>query len=357
MESSWAWMMTPILSILLPLLLSPLTQGRRSHTSTKPASTASARPPAMEACSTAAWSVGLRIRWTPVWWKSLTALPSVCRGHRVSRLATCIHVLLSTVSQVSVWFVSYSRELKLNILILLRQARFEYLVACDGQCSVTCGEGQQTREVICVGPRGEHLADSACSGLARPSSVQACRRPACHTHITWHVTDYGLVSEEGKKSVLCCKLSDLHSITLPLFSCECSALGAVVVVWGRGGLAVLIQIWTPTLKAGAGWPADPSLWRHAIPSHAQEHKVSMPNLNQLYTLLVWLYRLVSLQSIHFLCSGPKCAGSKGTWKHHERICAPCSRRPLRYVEHEEDVMLFLVFAHVWTCNYFICVYV
>ncbi|XP_018531520.1 papilin b, proteoglycan-like sulfated glycoprotein [Lates calcarifer] len=68
----------------------------------------------------------------------------------------------------------------------------EYSVSSFSVCSVTCGEGQQTREVICVGPRGEHLADSACSGLARPSSVQACRRPACHTHITWHVTDYGL---------------------------------------------------------------------------------------------------------------------------------------------------------------------
>ncbi|TKS75603.1 Enhancer of rudimentary -like protein [Collichthys lucidus] len=29
-------------------------------------------------------------------------------------------------------------------------------------------------------------------GLAKPSSVQTCRRPACHMHITWHVTDYGL---------------------------------------------------------------------------------------------------------------------------------------------------------------------
>lgn len=68
----------------------------------------------------------------------------------------------------------------------------EYSVSSFGTCSVTCGEGQQTREVICVGSRGERLADHYCSGLVRPSSVQACRRPACHTRITWHVTDYGL---------------------------------------------------------------------------------------------------------------------------------------------------------------------
>ncbi|XP_069576252.1 papilin b, proteoglycan-like sulfated glycoprotein isoform X1 [Brachyistius frenatus] len=68
----------------------------------------------------------------------------------------------------------------------------EYSVSSFSVCSVTCGEGQQTREVFCVGPAGERLADRACSGLARPTSVQACRRPACHTHITWHVTEYGL---------------------------------------------------------------------------------------------------------------------------------------------------------------------
>ncbi|KAG7239662.1 hypothetical protein INR49_028598 [Caranx melampygus] len=68
----------------------------------------------------------------------------------------------------------------------------EYSVSSFSVCSVTCGEGQQTREVHCVGPGGERLAESACSGQARPASVQVCRRPACHMHITWHVTDYGL---------------------------------------------------------------------------------------------------------------------------------------------------------------------
>ncbi|XP_034555658.1 papilin b, proteoglycan-like sulfated glycoprotein [Notolabrus celidotus] len=68
----------------------------------------------------------------------------------------------------------------------------EYSVSSYSVCSVTCGEGQQTREVFCVGSRGERLSESACSGAARPASARACRRPACHTHITWHVTDYGL---------------------------------------------------------------------------------------------------------------------------------------------------------------------
>ncbi|KAM6915029.1 papilin b, proteoglycan-like sulfated glycoprotein [Xenentodon cancila] len=70
----------------------------------------------------------------------------------------------------------------------------EYSVSSFSVCSVTCGEGQQTREVMCVGPRGEHLPDHDCRGLARPPSVQTCRRPACQTHITWHVTEYALCS-------------------------------------------------------------------------------------------------------------------------------------------------------------------
>ncbi|KAK5608408.1 hypothetical protein CRENBAI_026178 [Crenichthys baileyi] len=72
-------------------------------------------------------------------------------------------------------------------------AAAEYSVSSFSVCSVTCGEGQQRREVVCVGARGEHLPDNACRGLARPASVQTCRRPACHTHVSWHVTEFGLV--------------------------------------------------------------------------------------------------------------------------------------------------------------------
>ncbi|XP_061741618.1 papilin-like [Nerophis ophidion] len=68
----------------------------------------------------------------------------------------------------------------------------KYTVSSFGPCSVTCGEGQQTREVICEGLGGERLVDEACINLQRPPSVQTCRRRVCHTHITWHVSTYGL---------------------------------------------------------------------------------------------------------------------------------------------------------------------
>ncbi|XP_053737399.1 papilin b, proteoglycan-like sulfated glycoprotein isoform X2 [Synchiropus splendidus] len=63
------------------------------------------------------------------------------------------------------------------------------------QCSVTCGEGQQTRKVACAGPGGQRLPDSACQGLPKPASVQACVRPSCSSEVTWHVTDFGLCSQ------------------------------------------------------------------------------------------------------------------------------------------------------------------
>lgn len=70
----------------------------------------------------------------------------------------------------------------------------EYTASSFSVCSVTCGEGQQTREVFCVGSRGERVGEHACQGMTRPPTVQACRKPACHTHISWHVTEYGLCS-------------------------------------------------------------------------------------------------------------------------------------------------------------------
>ncbi|XP_067098173.1 papilin b, proteoglycan-like sulfated glycoprotein [Osmerus mordax] len=70
----------------------------------------------------------------------------------------------------------------------------EYTVSSFSVCSVTCGDGQQTREVFCVGPAGERIGDHACQGLTRPPTVQACRKPACQTHISWHVTEFGLCS-------------------------------------------------------------------------------------------------------------------------------------------------------------------
>lgn len=61
------------------------------------------------------------------------------------------------------------------------------------QCSVTCGSGEQTREVTCVGAGGVKLEETFCSSLFRPVTVQSCQMSACARQISWHVGEWGLV--------------------------------------------------------------------------------------------------------------------------------------------------------------------
>ncbi|XP_048084667.1 papilin [Alosa alosa] len=71
----------------------------------------------------------------------------------------------------------------------------DYTSSAWSQCSVTCGLGEQTRDVVCVGSGGVQLGDHACRALLRPPHVQSCQMPACPRHIRWHVGDWGLCSK------------------------------------------------------------------------------------------------------------------------------------------------------------------
>ncbi|KPP63432.1 hypothetical protein Z043_118317, partial [Scleropages formosus] len=54
----------------------------------------------------------------------------------------------------------------------------EYRYSSFGECSVTCGTGEQTREVFCtVG--GARVPDYTCSSQPRPHHVQTCQREEC----------------------------------------------------------------------------------------------------------------------------------------------------------------------------------
>lgn len=72
------------------------------------------------------------------------------------------------------------------------------LFSCFLQCSATCGEGQQTREVFCVGGRGEHIPEHHCRGLTRPHDVRSCQRSACHQVLRYYINDFSLVREERR---------------------------------------------------------------------------------------------------------------------------------------------------------------
>ncbi|XP_029114318.1 papilin isoform X2 [Scleropages formosus] len=69
-----------------------------------------------------------------------------------------------------------------------------YSVTRWSQCSVTCGTGEQTREVTCVGAGSLRLQEYSCSGLLLPQRVQPCQMPACPLQIAWHIGDWGLCS-------------------------------------------------------------------------------------------------------------------------------------------------------------------
>lgn len=179
---------------------------------------------------------------------------------------------------------------------------------------MTCGEGQQTREVICVGPTGEHLPDHACSGLERPASVKACRRPACFTHITWHVTEYGLVSEEllwGTKNSISLIPPHYYSVSL-LLSLQCTRSCGAGVRERR--VSCFDTDLNPYPEARCGSASRPVSVEECN-SQPCPGAQSTSRLNWLYTHLVQLFVLF-LYALNVLSfSGPKCTRSKGTWKH------------------------------------------
>ncbi|XP_062296303.1 papilin [Scomber scombrus] len=97
----------------------------------------------------------------------------------------------------------------------------EYKVTGWSQCSVTCGSGEKTREVTCVGTGGMRLEDTLCSTLLRPSSVQSCEMAACLRQINWQVGEWGLCSRScgsgsRERKVIC---SDQQGNLYPVAQC------------------------------------------------------------------------------------------------------------------------------------------
>uniref|UniRef100_A0A3Q3H211 Papilin a, proteoglycan-like sulfated glycoprotein n=1 Tax=Labrus bergylta TaxID=56723 RepID=A0A3Q3H211_9LABR len=68
----------------------------------------------------------------------------------------------------------------------------EYRATRWSACSVTCGSGQQTREISCIGSGGMRLEETSCSTLLRPTAVRPCEAAACPRQISWHVGEWGL---------------------------------------------------------------------------------------------------------------------------------------------------------------------
>nr|XP_033499141.1 papilin [Epinephelus lanceolatus] len=98
----------------------------------------------------------------------------------------------------------------------------EYQVSRWSACSVTCGTGQQTRDVTCVGTGGMRLEETSCSNLVRPTAARSCEMAACLRQISWHVGDWGLCTKScgsgtRERQVIC---SDQDRNLYPVRECN-----------------------------------------------------------------------------------------------------------------------------------------
>lgn len=98
----------------------------------------------------------------------------------------------------------------------------EYRASRWSACSVTCGTGEQTRDITCVGSGGMRLEETSCSALARPVAVRTCKMAACSVEISWRIREWGLCTRScgsgtRDRTVTC---SDAQGNVYPVENCN-----------------------------------------------------------------------------------------------------------------------------------------
>ncbi|KAA0711513.1 Papilin Precursor [Triplophysa tibetana] len=103
-----------------------------------------------------------------------------------------------------------------------KQECAQYRVYTWSQCSVSCGSGQQTRDVVCIGSDRVPLEDYVCGTQPKPPTTQSCEMPVCRNPIGWHIGDWGLCSKScgsglRERQVIC---SDRHRTLYRAVECQ-----------------------------------------------------------------------------------------------------------------------------------------
>ncbi|XP_034530251.1 LOW QUALITY PROTEIN: papilin [Notolabrus celidotus] len=115
-------------------------------------------------------------------------------------------------------------EAPLSLQTCNMQQCAEYRASRWSACSVTCGSGQQTREISCIGSGGMRLEETSCSGLIRPTAARPCEMAACPSprQISWQAGEWGLCSRScgvgsRDRQVMC---SDIEGNLYPVDQCS-----------------------------------------------------------------------------------------------------------------------------------------
>lgn len=161
----------------------------------------------------------------------------------------------------------------------------EYRSSGWSQCSVSCGPGQQTREVMCVGSGATRLEEAACRALARPSHTQTCTMPACPLHISWHIGDWGLCSKScgsglRERQVIC---SDRERNLYPVE--QCSSHPKPSTVEGCNDQPCYSPQMVPSMQDPRGHDNTQIGFQPYLPDHSSVYRpdpVAPPQTNTIY---------------------------------------------------------------------------
>uniref|UniRef100_A0A8B9LKD8 ADAM metallopeptidase with thrombospondin type 1 motif, 9 n=1 Tax=Astyanax mexicanus TaxID=7994 RepID=A0A8B9LKD8_ASTMX len=144
------------------------------------------KPSDQEQCNTQSCSANPH--WSTDPWSSCSA--SCGRGYRY-RNVTCVGRSGQPIAEENCRHVSRPQKQR-----RCRGGRCpKWKTSAWGECSASCGAGEQRREVFCQIGDQRRVPDSECSHLPRPPSTQTCSREECPARYRWSQTEWQTVSD------------------------------------------------------------------------------------------------------------------------------------------------------------------